>query len=198
MAQLGFVNFVAGNVLSEAQIDGIMRQTTMCFASTAARDSALSGTLEEGMFAYTNDANSVWFYDGAEWVPFSTPWTSYTPTWSNLTVGNGTQVGRYRYVNGSISFRGSLTFGTTTSVTGSFTGVIPNSETADAIESVGTISVSDTGTANYVGVGYCNGTTGWTCRFNGSGNSGLMNATNPMTWTTSDVIRWQFNDVGIA
>jgi hypothetical protein len=194
-----FKNFTAGQVLTEADVDDLlMRQTVMTFSSSSARDTALSGVLTEGMFTYTEDANSVWFYNGAAWVPFSTPWTTYTPTWNNLTVGNGVQVARYRYVNGSLSFRGSLTWGTTTSASGNFTGVLPVSATADGVESVGIISVSDTGTANYVGVGYCTSSTAWTCRFNGSGNGGLMNATNPMTWTSTDVIRWHFNDAGIA
>ena len=70
---LGFKNFVAGEVFTEADVDGIMRQTIMIFASTSARDTALSGVLEEGMRAYTTDENRDWVYNGSAWICLSSP-----------------------------------------------------------------------------------------------------------------------------
>lgn len=67
---LGYMNFIAGAVLTEAQVDGyLMRQTVMTFASAAARDSALSGVLDEGMYAYTEDNDRTWHYNGSAWFP---------------------------------------------------------------------------------------------------------------------------------
>ncbi len=41
------------------------------YATTAARDSATTAAgVQEGMFAFTQDTNSVWYYDGAAWVKF--------------------------------------------------------------------------------------------------------------------------------
>jgi hypothetical protein len=41
------------------------------YATTAARDSATAAAgVQEGMFAFTQDANKVWYYDGAAWQPF--------------------------------------------------------------------------------------------------------------------------------
>ena len=48
-----------------------MDQTIMRFADTTARDAAFGGagepTLAEGMYAYTNDTNTLWFYTGSAW-----------------------------------------------------------------------------------------------------------------------------------
>lgn len=41
------------------------------YATTAARDSAtVAAGVEEGMFAFTKDNDSVWFYSGSAWVKF--------------------------------------------------------------------------------------------------------------------------------
>lgn len=65
---LGFKDFVANDVLTAGQVDGyLMRQTTMVFASAAARDSALAGNLEQGMQAYTSDTGTHWVYGGSFW-----------------------------------------------------------------------------------------------------------------------------------
>lgn len=64
----GFHDFAAAEVLTAANTDDyLMRQTVMRFASTATRDSALSGVLVEGLLAYTKDANRFWIYTGSAW-----------------------------------------------------------------------------------------------------------------------------------
>lgn len=64
----GFLDFVGGNILTAAQVDDyLMRQTVMRFASAAARDSALSGVIVEGMVAYLKDINTLTAYDGTSW-----------------------------------------------------------------------------------------------------------------------------------
>ena len=56
----GFKDFAAGDILTAADVDGyLMRQTAMTFADAAARDSALSGVLDEGMIAYLEDTNQI-------------------------------------------------------------------------------------------------------------------------------------------
>ena len=65
----GFNDFTAGQVLTAAQVDDyLMRQTVMRFADSAARTTALSGVLVEGMVSYLNDTNAVEVYDGSSWV----------------------------------------------------------------------------------------------------------------------------------
>jgi len=73
MAGAGAKLFVSGDVLTAAQVNTfLMDQTIMRFATTTARDAAFGGvgepTLAEGMFAYTDDTNTIWFYTGTAWV----------------------------------------------------------------------------------------------------------------------------------
>lgn len=68
MAGAGFKDFTAGAVLTADQVDTfLMQQTIMVFDSEAARTTALSGVLAEGMHSYLKDTNSFQYYDGAAW-----------------------------------------------------------------------------------------------------------------------------------
>jgi hypothetical protein len=66
-AGLGFKDFVTGEVLTAADVDGYLMQGIWVFASAAARDAAVTAPAE-GNFAFTKDTNSLWYYDGAAWV----------------------------------------------------------------------------------------------------------------------------------
>ena len=69
MAGAGYKLFNTGDVLTAAQVNTYLNeQTVMVFASSAARTSALSGVLAEGMVSYLQDTNSVEVYDGSNWV----------------------------------------------------------------------------------------------------------------------------------
>jgi hypothetical protein len=66
-AGLGFKDFVTGEVLTAADVDGYLMQGIWVFASAAARDAAVTSP-QEGNFAFTKDTNGLWYYDGAAWV----------------------------------------------------------------------------------------------------------------------------------
>lgn len=69
MAGAGWRDFVTGEVVTEPYIQTyLMDQSVMVFASSAARATALSGVLAEGMISYLSDTNLLYFYDGAAWV----------------------------------------------------------------------------------------------------------------------------------
>ena len=63
------------------------------YATTAARDTATAAAgVEEGMFAFTKDANKVWYYDGDAWVafpPVQPAITSGTSVPANSSGANG-------------------------------------------------------------------------------------------------------------
>jgi hypothetical protein len=64
--------FNTGDVLTAAQVNTYLNeQTVMVFASSAARTSALSGVLAEGMVSYLQDTNAVEVYNGTAWVGVS-------------------------------------------------------------------------------------------------------------------------------
>lgn len=75
MAGAGIKLFAAGDVLTAAQVNTFLQDQVICrFATTAARDAAFGGagepTLAEGMFAYIDADNKVYFYDGSAWQAF--------------------------------------------------------------------------------------------------------------------------------
>ena len=77
MAGAGSKLFVAGDVLTAAQVNTyLMDQTIMRFADESARTAAFGGageaTLAEGMFAYLDDQNKLFFYTGSAWSEVST------------------------------------------------------------------------------------------------------------------------------
>ena len=74
MPAAGYKLFVTGDVLTAAQVnDYLMLQTVMVFANSAARTSALSGVLAEGLVSYLKDTDVVEIYTGAAWVSLDDP-----------------------------------------------------------------------------------------------------------------------------
>ena len=72
MAGAGYKLFNTGDVLTAAQVNTYLQeQTVMVFATSAARTSALSGVLAEGMVSYLQDTNAVEVYNGSAWVGVS-------------------------------------------------------------------------------------------------------------------------------
>lgn len=69
MAGAGYNLFLTGSVLTAAQVNNYLQeQAVMRFASSAARTSALSAVLAEGMMSYLADTNAVEVYNGSAWV----------------------------------------------------------------------------------------------------------------------------------
>jgi hypothetical protein len=66
-AGLGFKDFVTGEVLTAADVDGYLMQGIWVFASAAARSSAVTSP-QEGNYSFLKDTNSTEYYDGAAWV----------------------------------------------------------------------------------------------------------------------------------
>lgn len=68
MAGAGFKDFVDGEILTATQVDTyLMQQAVMVFDDSAARTTALTSVLAEGMITYLKDVNAVEKYDGSSW-----------------------------------------------------------------------------------------------------------------------------------
>ena len=73
-ANAGYKLFATGDVLTAAQVQyNLQNQTIMYFASSTARNTALTGVVVEGMFSYLADTNAFEYYDGAAWQSVSNP-----------------------------------------------------------------------------------------------------------------------------
>ena len=90
-ANAGYHAYATGDVLTSAQVQyNLQNQTVMYFATTTARDAALTGAiLVEGMVSYT-PATGVMYYNGSAWtaVGASVP-TSYGFTAGKNKIING-------------------------------------------------------------------------------------------------------------
>jgi hypothetical protein len=66
-AGLGFKDFVTGEVLTAADVDGYLMQGIWVFDDAAARDAAVTSP-QEGNACYLKDTNEVLTYSGSVWV----------------------------------------------------------------------------------------------------------------------------------
>jgi hypothetical protein len=63
----GFKTFTTGEVLTAGDVNGYLMQGVLVFASTAARDAAITSP-QEGQFAYLKDTNVTTYYTGSAWA----------------------------------------------------------------------------------------------------------------------------------
>lgn len=89
MAGLGFKTWVAGDVLSAADVNGyLMQQSVTVFADSSARTSAI-GTPTEGMISFLKDTNALEYYSGSAWVGVSNPGDITAVTAGTALTGGG-------------------------------------------------------------------------------------------------------------
>ena len=77
---------------------------------------------------------------------------SWTPTLTNLTLGNGTMSGRYIQIGKFVHATLNLTWGSTTSATGTFTFSSPVTMATPNNTYIGTCRLLDNGVQNYPGM----------------------------------------------
>jgi hypothetical protein len=126
-------------------------------------------------------------------------WTSYTPNWTNLTIGNATVDAKYKQIGKTVFVKGTFTFGSTTSITGTGpTMSLPVTNFAASPNVLGHSNMTDLSAGQiYAGQVRPSGTTAVEFRyFQVSGTlitaSSQITSTGPMTWTTSDSINVNF------
>jgi hypothetical protein len=121
---------------------------------------------------------------------------SFTPTFTNYTRGNGTSVAYYMQVNKLVYVYVFETLGSTSSVTGSISMTLPVAAVrAESVQS-SVVRINDTGSFNFTGLTSASSTTSMSLFFNlvvgTSVQVGIISATEPMTWASTDTFRYQF------
>ena len=115
---MAYKTFVAGTEALASDINTyLMNQTVMVFANATARDAALTSPTE-GMFTYQQGSDHYTIYNGTTWVTFDTAWSTYTPTFANFTLGNGTATAQYFRVGNMVTAQVQVTLGSTSAVSG--------------------------------------------------------------------------------
>ena len=124
------------------------------------------------------------------------PWRDWTPTWTNLSVGNGTVVARYQQVDKLITIRLSLTFGSSTSISGDVKVSLPVVPSGSyLLSAIGQAFLVDTGTERFLGY-ISTQVSGSVALIRAWGaattivNEITLSSTVPFTWTTSDILQF--------
>jgi hypothetical protein len=138
--------------------------------------------------------------DLADWgdqaVNAESAWTTYTPTFTNLTVGNSTVAARYKQIGKIVFVSMKFTRGSTGSIGTTPTMSLPVTNATNGIFN-GTTYYEDTGTQGFLGyllIGTNPSEVYFGCQ-NVSGTyqtTAYISATVPFTWTTNDNINIQF------
>jgi hypothetical protein len=115
----GYRDFQTGEVLTAANVnDFLMEQAVMTFADDAARTTALTDVLREGLLTYNLDTNRLEVYDGSGWVePAPEP-----------PAGIGSNV-----VQAALTSRFTLSSSSYTSVTGMAATITPSTATSKVL-----------------------------------------------------------------
>lgn len=151
----------------------------------------------EGRTYYATDTDITWFDTGAAWIAMN---GTYTPTFTGLTIGNGSATGSWVRVGNMIMSRGHVTFGSTTSISGTVSVTAPVSAasvygTAGTNYDVGTATFLDYGTFVYYGRVTAEASTSnfkiYRDAISGSNvGFGQLASTAPFTWAVNDIISW--------
>lgn len=117
-------------------------------------------------------------------------WTTWTPTLSNLTLGNGTVVARYKLIGKTLHYHFRFTLGSTSAVgTGpAFTlPFTPHSSYVAFTDNVGDGMLRDNSASQYRAGGWLTTTSGTTVQiFHSSTTTVTVTATVPFTWAVGD------------
>ncbi len=129
----GFKTFVVGEKLTASDVNSyLMEQSIPVFATTTARDAAITAPTE-GQFCYSTADDCFFVYNGS-WIAYDNTWKSWTPTWTNVTKGTGpTETYAYIRLGKIVIAHGSLTLGTSGAVSGSVTVTMPVTSATTAI-----------------------------------------------------------------
>jgi hypothetical protein len=126
-------------------------------------------------------------------LEYAGAYTSFTPTWFNLTVGNAQQSARYLRIGNFVHVEQTIIFGSTTSVAGSIFCDFPiTANTAANEKHVGLVTMLDAGTQIFTGIAAQNSGSNFRIEVNVSNATytyaNSATATVPFTWTTNDRI----------
>jgi len=130
-------------------------------------------------------------------MPLTNPtglWLAWTPTWTNLTVGDGTVTARYSLTGKTVAFHITFVYGTTSAVSGAITWTLPVTSIsyagANGTMPIGQARILDSGVNAFGGACFWLTTTTAKIQVQNAAatyiNYNDTSSTAPMTWGTND------------
>jgi hypothetical protein len=156
--------------------------------ATAADTPARLAVGANGTMLVANSAEST----GLKWTTATDqfPWQTWSPSYTRLTIGNGTVVARYQQIGKTVNFFWRLVWGSTTSVVNYPVISVPVNAAYANDFNCGPVTLLDSGTNSYSGLVQCNGTgfVPYSLFLTGSNQtSGVITDAAPFTHTTGDI-----------
>ena len=153
----GYKLWSTGEVVTATNLQNyIQNQTVMVFASTTARDTALSGVLAEGMYCYITGTGGF-YYNGSAWIAQVTPssTTTFTNKTLNLTPTAGTSSTAGILNVGTNNFSDTGLLATFQSSLAGYNQVTVQNTSNNAAASAEFVAYNDSGTAttNFTALG---------------------------------------------
>jgi hypothetical protein len=121
-------------------------------------------------------------------------WNSWTPTWTNFTVGNGTVSASYKQIGDTVDIKMIVTLGSTSAVSGDVDFSLPvTAVSPSSITSIGNTLSRDVSVGNFidgrVGTFSATNVKFYTVEVSGSVlRLKALSATSPFTWATGDIM----------
>jgi hypothetical protein len=128
-------------------------------------------------------------------TPAFTAFTAYTPSYTNLTIGNAVVTARYTKIGTLVVGTVEIIFGTTTSVSGSVYVSLPSTPNGIIRSPIAICTYLEAGVAQYTGLGVVQSGSVRLKAFNVASTYAKqvdINASIPFTWGTGDQILFEF------
>jgi hypothetical protein len=162
---------------------------------TAARQHAQGTEWVHGPIASNATSYATAADDQGDYVPMNA-WGTWTPTLTNMTLGNGTVTARFLRVGRKITFYFKFVLGSTSAVGTNPVFSLPVAPSSlystGSVDTFGTTTILDSGVGVYSGPCFWNGGSNAILQvWNVAGTYSLVasiTATVPMTWTTGDIL----------
>ena len=186
----------AGTGISGGGTSGTVTVTNSMATAIDAKGDLIAGTGADAFSRLAVGANNT-FLQAASGESTGMKWggayTSWTPTLSGITLGNGTMAGSYVQIGKFVHATLYVVFGSTTSVTGNMTFTYPTGAASCATVTntyIGTVRMLDAGVQNYSGMVIVNNNN--TFSFFAQNSAGtytipdIARVGTPFTWNTND------------
>lgn len=118
-------------------------------------------------------------------------WGTWTPTLTNLTLGNGSVIARYHEVGKTVDYRFVFTLGSTSAISGIPRFTLPAAVHASGYGNtpIGDVDLTNAATNSYRGIAkFVSGSTVEIFGYTTTGVQTAVNATTPFAFGTSDSI----------
>lgn len=176
----GDKTYVDGEILTAANLNSYVRDQIVTICTSGTRPSSPTTS----RFIFESDTGRLYSWNGAAWILYAGSWSSWSPTLTNVSIGNGTFVGYQSVRRGEVMISGKLTFGSTTTVSGAIQFSVPIVPALEVMIQVGAYDAS----ANTGYVGWSNPSLAAGTTIFGHGVAGPWAAAVPFTWATGDFL----------